>query len=269
MQIGIGTYALAWSIGVPGTSPPDPMDVFHFLEFVHNKNVSLVQIADNLPLHILSRQDLALVHSKSQELGIGIEVGTRGLMPENVRKYLEITSYLKSGILRVVIDALDFTPDLDKINRIIDDLVPELKQRNVKLAIENHDRLRSQQFKEIIVNADSDMVGICLDPVNSIGADEGFNSVFETLAPHTINLHLKDYVIRRKSHMMGFDIYGAPAGQGMMPVNKVLKTLKMYGKTKSIILELWPPPEDTIQKTIEKEKIWIHESIDYLNNLDI
>jgi L-ribulose-5-phosphate 3-epimerase UlaE len=69
--------------------------------------------------------------------------------------------------------------------------------------------------------------------------------------------------------MMGFDIYGTPAGQGMMPIKKILKTLQMYGKTGSIILELWPPPEDTIQSTIEKEKQWVDESIAYLNSLFI
>ena len=269
MNVGIGTYALAWSIGVPGTKLSNPMDIFQFLEYVHQKGLSLVQIADNLPLHTFSRRELEQIYRKSQDLGIDVEVGTRGLMPDNIRKYLEIASFFNSPILRVVIDAQGFIPDIDEINRIIDDISQELKQRGVKLAIENHDRFKSQQFRDIIIHADSDLVGICLDSVNSIGADEGFDTVFKTLAPYTINLHLKDYMIRRKSHMMGFDIYGTPAGQGMMPIKKILKTLKKHGKTESIILELWPPPEDTIQKTIEKEKQWVDESIAYLNSLSI
>lgn len=269
MQIGIGTYALAWSIGVPDSEPLNQMNIFEFLEFVHQKGISLVQIADNMPLHKYSEGDLEQIHSKSQEMGIKVEVGTRGLTPDSIKKYLDIASYLKSDILRVVIDTQDFSPEINEINRIIDILLPELNQRSIKLAIENHDRFKSQQFRDIIHHADSDLVGICLDSVNSIGADEGFDSVFETLAPYTINLHLKDYMIRRKSHMMGFDIYGTPAGQGMMPIKKILKTLKMYGKTESIILELWPPPEDTIQGTIEKEKQWVDESIAYLNSLFI
>jgi sugar phosphate isomerase/epimerase len=209
------------------------------------------------------------IYSKSQELGIKVEVGTRGLTPDNIKKYLEIASFFNSDILRVVIDTQDYSPEIHEIKRIIDNLLPELKLRGVKLAIENHDRFKSHQFVDIINHADSDLIGICLDSVNSIGADEGFDSVFETLAPYTINLHLKDYIIRRKSHLMGFDIYGTPAGQGMMPIKKVLESLKVYGKTESIILELWPPPEETMQDTMEKEKQWVDESITYLKSLSI
>jgi sugar phosphate isomerase/epimerase len=269
MKIGIGTYALAWSIGVPGFKPSDPVNIFQFLEYVHNHGVSLVQIADNLPLHMYTDVELNTINNLSKKLGIEVEVGTRGLMPENIRRYLEIASLFKSPILRVVIDSKDFTPDMDEINRIIEGLSPELQQRNIKLAIENHDRLKADQFRNIVKNADTDLIGICLDSVNSIGADEGFELVFETLAPYTINLHLKDYIIRRKRHMMGFDIYGTPAGQGMMPIKRVLETLKNYGKTKSVILELWPPPEDDILGTIIKEKRWVKESIEYLSSIAI
>ena len=80
MKIGIGTYALAWSIGVPGSEPLNQMNIFQFLEFVHQKNVSLVQIADNLPLHKFSDEELEQIYNKSKELGILVEVGTRGLI---------------------------------------------------------------------------------------------------------------------------------------------------------------------------------------------
>jgi sugar phosphate isomerase/epimerase len=269
MNIGVGSYALAWSIGVPGFIPPSPMNIFQFLEFVYHKGITLVQIADNLPLHIYSRKELNNILNRSQELGIKVEVGTRGLIPENINRYLEIASLFSADLLRVVIDTHEFKPDLKEINRIIGNLLPELERRNIKLAIENHDRFKSRQFKDIIKNADSELVGICLDSVNSIGADEGFDSVFDTLAPYTINLHLKDYVIRRKAHMMGFDILGTPAGKGMMPINRVMEILKKYGKSKSIIVELWPSPEDTIQQTIRKEKQWVNDSIEYLKTLSI
>jgi sugar phosphate isomerase/epimerase len=269
MQIGIGTYALAWSIGVPGSKPSNPMDIYQFMDFVRQQGISLVQIADNLPLHTFSTKELKQIYRRSQELEIKIEVGTRGLRPDHIRRYLEIASSLDSPILRVVIDSKDFTPEIHDIKKIINDLLPDIIKMGIRLAIENHERLTSEQFLEIIKHANSDLVGICLDPVNSIGADEGFDTVFTNLAPYTINLHLKDYLIRRKSHMMGFDIYGTPAGQGMMPIRRVVETLKTFGKTESIILELWPPPEDTIPETIRKEKIWVGESIAYLNTLPV
>jgi sugar phosphate isomerase/epimerase len=264
MKIGIGTYALAWSIGVPGFDTPNPMNIYQFMDFVHDQGISLVQIADNIPLHQFSYGELEKIKQKACDLRLEVEVGTRGLFLENIRSYLEITSFFNSPLLRVVIDTREYTPSIAEINETVHNLVPELKHRNIKLAIENHDRLKVREFSTIVEEADSEMVGICLDSVNSIGADEGFGTVFETLAPYTINLHLKDYIIRRKPHMMGFDIYGTPAGQGMMPINEVMKTLKEFGNTRSIILELWPPPEASVQKTIEKEKKWVTESIEFL-----
>jgi sugar phosphate isomerase/epimerase len=264
MKIGLGTYALAWSIGVPGHPPENPMDIYQFLDFAHESGFNLVQVADNLPLHQFNQQELNKILEKSNSLGIEVEVGTRGMTPENIKRYLDIAQLFRSPILRTVIDVMGFEPSLDEIHRIVRELIPDLEASNIKLAIENHDRLRSSEFLKIIQNADSEYVGICLDTVNSIGADEGFETVFSCLGPHTINLHLKDYTIKRKSHMMGFDIEGAPAGKGRIPINEILKNLEVHGKCQSMILELWPPPEKELEKTILKEQEWVRKSAHYL-----
>ena len=264
MKIGLGTYALAWSIGVTGHSPDNPMDIYQFLDFAHKLGFRLVQVADNLPLHQFDLDELKKILNRSITLNIEIEVGTRGMTLDNIRQYLDIAQLFKSPILRTVIDIQGFEPSMNEINKIIAELIPDLERSNIKLAIENHDRLRCSEFLEIIQNANSEYVGICLDTVNSIGADEGFKTVFSCLAPHTINLHLKDYIIKRKSHMMGFDVEGAPAGMGRMPINEILKNLKGYDKCRSMILELWPPPEDELKKTILKEQEWVRKSAEYL-----
>ena len=195
MKIGLGTYALAWSIGVPGSLPAKPMDIFGFLDFAHKSGFRLVQIADNLPLDLYSQSDLEDIRRCADSLGISVEVGTRGLTLENVLNYLEIAAFFNSPILRIVIDKSGFEPELEEIHRIIQLLIAPLQQKNIKLAIENHDRFKAHQFEEIVKRAESPFIGICLDAVNSIGADEGFDTVFEKLAPYTINFHLKDFSI--------------------------------------------------------------------------
>ena len=94
----------------------------------------------------------------------------------------------------MVIDSKGFVPDLKPIISIIRDLLPELKSRNIRLAIENHDRFKAREFEKIIQAVGSDLVGICLDSVNSMGAGEGFETVSEILLPYTINLHVKDFL---------------------------------------------------------------------------
>ena len=88
--------------------------------------------------------------------------------------------------------------------------------------------------------------------------------VVRILGPMTVNFHIKDFSIRRVSHMMGFIIEGTPAGKGMLPVEKIVDILDKYQKCQSAILELWTPPEQEIEKTIQKEEKWTLESVQYL-----
>jgi 3-oxoisoapionate decarboxylase len=110
----------------------------------------------------------------------------------------------------------------------------------------------------------SGYAGICLDCANSLGAGEGIREVVETLAPYTVNLHLKEILIRRKSHRMGFDVEGKPFGQGQLPLEWILSKLTTACRT--AILELWTPPEESIEETIFKENSWAEQSIRYLRN---
>ncbi len=119
MKIGLGTYALAWSIGVPGHMPENPMDVFGFLEFAHKYGFPLVQIADNLPLTKYTDVELKSIKSRADELGIAIEVGTRGLTVENVRHHLHIATTLGASLLRIVIDQKGYEPTMPEIHRLI------------------------------------------------------------------------------------------------------------------------------------------------------
>jgi len=110
-------------------------------------------------------------------------------------------------------------------------------------------------------------VGICLDSVNSMGAGEGLEEVLRILGPYTINFHIKDFMVRRASHMMGFSIEGTPAGKGMLPIEEILVKLENWGECESGILELWTPPAGNLMETIERENSWVEASIDFLKPL--
>jgi sugar phosphate isomerase/epimerase len=103
--------------------------------------------------------------------------------------------------------------------------------------------------------------------VNSFGALEGPEVVIRTLAPYVVNLHLKDFVIRRHPSMMGFEITGAPAGQGRLDVPWLLNSLSEHGRDMNAILELWPGRESTMARTAAKEEQWTVESVRYLRTL--
>jgi sugar phosphate isomerase/epimerase len=267
MKIGLSSYTYTWAVGVPGSMPGNTLSPIDLVDKAASYNLGLIQIADNLPLEMLSEQQKDELRKYAERKGISIEMGGRGLTPEHTMNCLNTAKHLNSSILRMVIDARGFEPDLQTIISIIRELIPELNSRNIRLAIENHDRLKAREFEKIILAAGSDMVGICLDSVNSMGAGEGFETVSEILLPYTINLHIKDFTIQRVPHKMGLIIGGAPAGKGMLNIAGLINKLAATKRCQSAILELWTPPENTIEATILKEEQWADESIKYLKSI--
>ncbi|MEN8228168.1 MAG: TIM barrel protein [Bacteroidota bacterium] len=264
MKLGISSYTYTWSVGVPGSIPPEPWDERKLIDQARELEVDSLQIADNLPLHAMGKERLFHLKQRAMQSGIEIEVGARGMTPERLMEYIRITGSLDSSLLRFVIDQVGFTPSVKEVVRIIKGLVPELRERGIKLALENHERLKATEFKEIIEGVGSEFVGICLDSVNSMGAGEGTGTVTTLLAPYTFNLHIKEFLVERVPDMMGFTIRGRPAGEGQLPLEWMLEQL--VPQCRSAILEQWTPPEQSLTDTIKKEQRWAIQSIDYLKD---
>lgn len=267
MRLGVSSYTYTWAVGVPGSMPLKPLSPNDLIDKAAASGLTLVQIADNLPLEKLEEIELAVLRKYGQAKGVEIEMGGRGLTPEHTIRCIEAAATLNSPILRMVIDGTGYEPDLDYVISVIKDLIPEFRSRKIKLAIENHDRFKAREFEKIIHSVGSEWVGICLDSVNSMGAGEGFEEVSRILLPYTINLHIKDFTIRRVSHKMGIVIEGTPAGSGMLNIRELVNKLYFTNSCQSAILELWTPPEKEIDDTIVKEERWANESIEYLKTI--
>jgi hypothetical protein len=97
-----------------------------------------------------------------------------------------------------------------------------------------------------------------------MGAGEGIETVASLLAPFTVNLHIKEFIVERHPHTMGFSIEGRPVGQGQLPLGWLLDQLGP--RCHSAILESWTPPGTGIEQTMRKEQAWAVESVEYLKN---
>ncbi|MGH7956941.1 MAG: hypothetical protein ACREH8_08005, partial [Opitutaceae bacterium] len=58
-------------------------------------------------------------------------------------------------------------------------------------------------------------------------------------APHTVNLHVKDFAITGVPCAMGFTVTGRPAGRGMLDVAAVRDAVAVHGRCRTAILETW------------------------------
>lgn len=267
LKIGISSYTFTWSIGVPGYGSQSPLSTFDLIEKASELKAEVVQFADNMALEHYSRDELSTLLSLAEESAIEIEVGAKGLTPERLKMYTEIAVLLHADILRFIIDDNGYEPSPDAVIEVIRPLVPELEKAKVRLALENHDRLKCTEFLSIVEACHSPFVGICLDTVNSLGIPEGTAEVINALSPFTLNLHVKDFSIERLDHKMGFRVEGTPAGEGKLDIIGLFGRLSPMGKCNSAILELWTPFGPTLEDTIARENEWACRSMQYLRHL--
>lgn len=266
MQLGLSTYSFPWAFGVAGYPAPR-ITAQDLIRFAASQRIFRVQLGDNFPLHLLSKEKRQGIKEEADFLAVQLEVGTRRLTVENITQYISITQELGAPFLRVVIDDADFHPSEEEVVHTIHSLLPLLREKNMILAIENHDRFSAAALVRIIKATDIHFVGICLDTANSIGAGEGINEILPLLAPYTVNLHIKDFTIQRVAHKMGFCVAGCTAGDGMLNIPSLITELKKFDRCGTVTLELWSDPKETPERTVQQEAEWVEKSLRYLKTI--
>jgi 3-oxoisoapionate decarboxylase len=280
MKLGLSTYTYTWAIGIPGYPPREPLTALALLRRADQIGVRVVQFCDNYPLTAQWAMDLATagaVRDKdlqrslneltdfARERCITIEIGTRGIADTaNLLGHLELAKRFGAPFVRLVVDAKGHEPSPEDCVSRLCPLLPHFAEAGVKLALENHDRFSSATLAQIVETLGPDYVGICLDTANSFGALEGPDVVVKTLAPYTLNLHVKDFTIARVSSQLGFVISGCAAGQGRLNIPWLLEQLRTAGRDVNAILELWTPFGPTLEGTIAREVAWAEESVRYV-----
>lgn len=265
MRLGISSYTFPWSFGVTHyPQPKNPLDAIGLLKKAETLGVEVVQICDNYPLHRVTTEMLDEISAVSKDVGIMIEVGTRGVNPENLLTYLNIAKKLNAKILRTTFETPDKDFDLKRIIMQIKQVLPHFVEKGVSIALENYEQFKSNDLAFVIKELNNPFVGACLDTANSFGALECLEDVVNRLAAFTINLHLKDFDIMRFKHRMGFKILGRPLGEGKLDIDWLLRALGDKIKDLSIIVEQWVPFFGSIEKTVSVEEKWAIKSVKYL-----
>ena len=267
MKLGIGTYCYMWSIGFPGAAPKNPMSALDLLAQAREFGLHVVQYGPNLSLGTLPEPQLIELLARAKEWEIELEVGMRGLGQEHLRQQLALAERVGSKILRTIPELEGGNmPTSEELTASLRAILPDLAAARIKLAVENG-KVPAAVLDQAIRSLSTPWVGITLDTVNSLAIPEGTEQVVKTLAPHTVCLHIKEFVVKRAWHMMGFVVEGMPAGQGQLNVPWLLDILRAAGASGNAILELWPPEQTTLEETIALERAWAVESIPYLRRL--
>jgi sugar phosphate isomerase/epimerase len=259
MKIGLSSYTWPWAVGREGHMPAKPLDTIELLERTKRYGVSVLQIADNPGLHLMQEDELDRISKTASANGITLEVGTRGVEPSHLIRYLDIAVKLNSSIVRSITHSVN-----ERAASNIREVLPEFEKAGVCIALENHDEHRTDELSSFIDRIGSSSVGVCLDTVNSFAALEAPDRVVRNLAPYTLNLHVKDFEVVRFGSELGFSVVGRPAGEGRLDIEWTLSYLKDKGRDPNVIIELWTPYTRTLEETITLEEEWAGRSIRYL-----
>ncbi|MFC1761441.1 sugar phosphate isomerase/epimerase family protein [Planctomycetota bacterium] len=268
-EFGISSWSYPWAIGVAkGPQPDQPLSALGLLEKAKALNVPIVQIADNLPLEKLSAEEIQALASFAKDQGIRIEVGTKGIEPDHMLRFLDLAQILGSPIVRTLPALFGVRVPIEEVEKSLCQVLDAYQAAGVVIVLENQEAYRADEYADIMARVNHPHLRICLDLSNALGAMEGPAHAMERMGPYCGNLHFKDVVIIRSKTLMGFAVEGRPSGQGSIPIHWMLDQVQGYGHCPSVIVELWPPFQETLAETIVMEEDWVRQSVEFMRTLD-
>ena len=101
---------------------------------------------------------------------------------------------------------------------------PILRKRKMKLAIENHKDLRSEDLLQLIDRIQSEYIGVCVDLGNNYALMEDPVSITRAFSKFAYSCHIKDHIL--KSYNKGFLLFDAKLGTGVINLRQAVSTLR-------------------------------------------
>ena len=269
VKFGISSWTFPWAVGVVnGPHPPSRLSAMGLLEKAIKLNVKLLQIADNLPLESLPQSELKELNSVAIKRKISLEVGTKGIDFDHLIRFLEVARFLKSPIVRTLPGSFVNKINLEDVELNLRRVLPAFEKAGIILVLENTEAFSVQEYFGLMEGINHPNLRMCIDLANALGKMEGPYYFMEKIAPYCGNYHYKDIDIVRSPNLMGFTIIGKPSGQGIIPIKWVMDELLKYNLNPSIIIELWPAFQGTIEETVRIEDDWAKKSVDFMRGLN-
>jgi len=262
-MIGLGTYAFFWQ---HSDRAPEPLDLRGMLERTRAEGVDVFQICDFGPLLDLSDRQVAEVRAVADDLGITLELGTRGIRLEHLRRFLGLAGVLGASLVRSMLYTPDHRPPPQVARELLEQAMPDYEAAGVTLALETYEQVSSIDLVALVESVASPRLGICLDPANTVAALENPIDVIDRCAALTRNVHVKDFAFTRRGGWVGFTLEGAGLGTGLLDYPHLLRAVDPDAHGINQIVEHWLPWQDSFDETARLENLWNTIALDYLRS---
>lgn len=263
MTIGLSTYAFTWRAA---SNVPQPATLSDMLDETADLGGRVFQICDYSAIERYSTHELAELRRKASDLGIALELGTRGIGYDKLTRYLDLAEALDVRLLRSMFNDGETRPTPTQAERSLHRILPRLESQHVKLALETYEQVPVKTMMSVIEAIDSPYVGVCLDPANCVAALEFPAHVIAQTADHVVNLHIKDFTFTRTDGWIGFRLLGCPLGEGLLELDSILERIAPQDRDINLIIEHWLDWQGDTQTTHLKEAEWTHHNMNLLRS---
>jgi 3-oxoisoapionate decarboxylase len=262
--IGLGSYAFFWQQSDRVEAPLSLIDV---LERSRELGAEVFQICDWAPLERMTARELDDAATAARRLGISIQLGTKGVEPDRLARFLDLAERFSATLVRsMAASSGSVPPTREETIRMLELALPAYRAAGVTLALETYELMPTATLIEIIEHVGSDHLGICLDPANVVAALESPRATVELCAELTRNVHAKDFAFARQPGWVGFTYSGAPMGEGLHDYPHLLATVQPRERGIDEIVEHWLPWQGDPESTVEAERAWTTTALDYLRS---
>jgi len=163
--IGLGTYAFFWrhQVTLPDGSVGEPIDLPEMLARSAALGAEVFQICDYAALVAVSAAELRDLKSRADDLGLTLELGTRGVAPAHLATYLDLAEVLEASVVRSMLFSADSRPTLAEAERMLRTTLPAYEGAGVALALETYEQVPSTDLVALIetIGATRSVDGTC------------------------------------------------------------------------------------------------------------
>jgi 3-oxoisoapionate decarboxylase len=263
MTIGISTYALFWQWQ---SSADQPLTLTEMIDKIAGWGAELFQICDYPLIESSSSADLAALKQHAASKGVALELGTRGVTPAHLSRYLDIARALDVTLVRSMLNTVDHRPTTAEAVGLLREIMPAYEAAGVTVALETYEQVPVARLIDVVEQVGSPALGICLDPGNCVAALELPTETIARTAPHVRNLHVKDFAFTRKDGWVGFTFAGARLGEGLLDYDAMIDAVRPDERGINQVIEHWLPWQGDSATTITLEDQWTLHSLHYLRS---
>jgi 3-oxoisoapionate decarboxylase len=263
MTVGLSTYAFFWQWQ---SAADKPLSLTDMVAQTAAWDVGRFQICDYPLIESYDDAGLAELRRHAERRGVVLELGTRGLRPDHLRRYLDLARRLGARLVRSMFTTADHNPTAAEAVRLLHMVMPEFERADVTLALETYEKVPVRTLLDTVSAVDSANLGICLDPANCVAALEHPTRTIDVTAPYVRNIHVKDFTFTRKDGWIGFTLAGCPLGEGLLDYDHMVAVVRPDKRGIGQIVEHWLPWQGDTETTVRTENDWTLHNLHYLRS---